>query len=108
MNNYLAQDFNAIQGGAGMPLQNVLLEPAGFITKTLPYVFGIAGIVLLLNIITAGFKMMTSAGDPKAMQGAQSKLTTSAIGILILFASFWIVSLIGQFLGLGPFYGLFK
>jgi hypothetical protein len=66
----------------------------------LPYVFGIAGIILLLNIITSGFKMMTSAGDPKALQAAQAKLTTSLIGIIILFVSFWIVNLIMQFFGI--------
>ncbi|EKE06397.1 MAG: hypothetical protein ACD_19C00014G0011 [uncultured bacterium] len=75
-------------------------KPAELITKALPYVFGAAGIVLVLNIISSGLKMMTSKGDPKVLQGAQAKLTTSAIGILILFTSFWIVKLIFQFLGL--------
>jgi len=74
--------------------------PANLITDALPYIFGVAGIVLLFNIVTSGFKMMTSQGDPKVMQAAQAKLTTSAIGILILFASFWIVKLVMQFLGI--------
>lgn len=96
--NYLAQDFGAIQGEAGYqtPGSNV----GEIITATLPWIFGIAGIILLLNIISSGFKMMTSQGDPKALQGAQGKLTTSAIGIVILFTSFWIVKIIMQFFGL--------
>lgn len=97
---YLAQNLNAIQNNAGLPLWGALLDPAGFITRALPWVFGVAGIVLLLNIITAGIKMMTSAGEPKALSSAQAKLTTSLIGILILFASFWIVNLIMQFFGI--------
>jgi hypothetical protein len=44
--------------------------------------------------------MMTSQGDPKALQGAQAKLSTSAIGILILFISFWLVQLIMTFIGI--------
>lgn len=75
-------------------------DPAELITTALPYIFGAAGIILLLNIISSGLKMMMSKGDPKALQGAQAKLTTSAIGILILFASFFIVRLIMQFLGI--------
>jgi hypothetical protein len=75
-------------------------NPARIITDLLPYIFGIAGIILLFNIISSGFKMMTSQGDPKALQGAQAKLTTSAIGIVILFTSFWIVKIIMQFFGL--------
>ena len=74
-------------------------KPAELVIKSLPYIFGVAGIVLLLNIISSGLKMMTSSGDPKAIGAAQAKLTTSAIGILILFASFWIVQLVMKFLG---------
>ncbi|MEK7472483.1 MAG: hypothetical protein AAB625_00410 [Patescibacteria group bacterium] len=92
--------FTSIQNNAGLPAWNVLLEPSGFINLALPYIFGIAGIILLLNIITSGFKMMTSTGDPKVMQAAQAKLTTSVIGISILFVSFWIVMLIMKFLGI--------
>jgi hypothetical protein len=106
--NYLAQDFNSIQGNAGLPLQNVLIQPGGLIVKVLPYIFGAAGIILLLNIISSGLKMMTSGGDPKALQAAQAKLSTSLIGILILFTAFWVVRLIGQFLGIGLFYNLFN
>ncbi len=97
MNN-LAQDFGSIQSGAGYQTPGSNL--GGLIQLSLPYVFGIAGIVLLLNIVSSGFKMMTSQGDPKALQGAQAKLTTSLIGILILFTSFWIVNLIMKFFGI--------
>lgn len=90
--------FSEIQGLAGYTTPGS--TPGGLIQLLLPYIFGIAGIVLLLNIVTAGFKMMTSQGDPKALQGAQSKLTTSLIGILILFTSFWIVNLIMKFFGI--------
>ncbi len=102
------QNLQSIQGSSGLPLWNFLMQPAEIITKGLPYVFGVAGIVLLFNIISSGLKMMTSQGDPKVLGAAQAKLSTSAIGILILFSSFFIVKLIGQFLGLGPFYSLFN
>lgn len=96
--------LDAIEQGAGLSSPS---SPAKLITDLLPYIFGAAGIVLLFNIVSSGLKMMTSQGEPKVMQAAQTKLTTSAIGILILFASFWIIRLVGQFLGIGIFDQIF-
>ena len=89
-------NLNSIQAGAGLNLGGVFTVE-GLSNVGIPLLYGVAGIVLLLNVISSGLKMMTSQGDPKALQGAQAKLTTSAIGILILFTSFWIVKLIMQF-----------
>jgi hypothetical protein len=91
--------FRQIQSSAGLSF-DVGNRPDIIIYKILPYIFGVAGIVLIFNIISSGLKMMTSGGDPKALQGAQAKLSTSAIGVLILAASFWIVNLIMQFFGI--------
>lgn len=82
-------------------INNTGLNFGDIINASLPYIFGAAGIILLLNVITSGFKLMTSQGDPKAVGAAQAKLTTSAIGILILITSFWIVKLLLNFLGIG-------
>lgn len=90
--------LDSIEAGAGLSTPGA---PGETINLILPYVFGIAGIILILNIISAGFKMMTSSGDPKAIGAAQAKLSTSAIGILILFTSFWVVQLLLRFLGIG-------
>ena len=93
-------NLDDIQTKSGINLPFESNNAAQIITDALPYIFGVAGIILLLNIISSGLKMMTSVGDPKVMQAAQAKLTTSVIGILILFTSFWIVKLIMQFLGI--------
>ncbi len=97
--NYLAQDFTSIQSDAGLSTIVTNSQPLQIIASGLPYVFGAAGIILLLNIISSGLKMMTSKGDPKALQGVQAKLSTSAVGIFILFVSFWIVQIVMKFLG---------
>ena len=90
-----------VVGTAKIDINDSNLNFGNIITTALPYVFGIVGIILLLNIITSGLKLMTSQGDPKAVGAAQAKLTTSAIGIVILFTSFWLVQLLFDFLGLG-------
>lgn len=94
-------------GNPTVDINNDSLSLGGIVEGVLPWVFGTAGIILILNIISAGLKMMTSRGDPKALGAAQAKLSTSLIGILILFVSFWIVRLIGQFLGIGIFDQIF-
>jgi hypothetical protein len=101
--NLLAQlDLEKIQTGAfpsASPLAS--MTPGGFISNLLPYIFGIAGIALLIFMIIGGLQMMLSHGDPKAMQSAQAKITNALIGFVIIIIAFFIVQLIGQLLGLG-------
>jgi len=101
------QNLNQIQNSSGFLPSSSNTPFTYLISASLPYVFGIAGIILLINITMSGIGMMTSKGDPKALQSAQGKLTTSLIGVIILFTSFWIVRLAGQFLGIEVFKDLF-
>jgi hypothetical protein len=73
----------------------------------LPYIFVIAGLLLLLYLIYGGFSLMTSAGDPKKMEGAKGKITGALIGFLIIFVSFWIVQIVGRILGIQPIIDIF-
>ena len=51
---------------------------------------------------------MTSRGDPKAMQGAQAKITNALIGFIIVIFAFALVTLIGRIFGIGAFGNIFK
>jgi len=97
----LALNLDEIENVAGILVSHKFDTPAGIIVGILPYLFGVAGIILLLNIIVSGYQMMTSVGEPKVMQTAQAKITTSLIGIVIIFISFWVVQLILKFFGIG-------
>lgn len=99
--------FTAIQNSAGLPAWNALITPAGIINLVIPYLYGAAGIILLVMLTTSGYSYMFSRGDPKGIQVAQSRITTSLIGLFLLFASFWIVKLVGQFFGITIFGQLF-
>jgi uncharacterized membrane protein len=63
-------------------------------SKTLQYSLIIAGLVLLAMIISAGFTLLTSAGDPKKVESGWSRLTHAAIGFLIVFAAYWIAQIL--------------
>lgn len=75
-------------------------DVGGIVSAILPYIFGAAGILLLIYLVTAGLNLMLAKGDPKAIQAAQSKITNALIGFIIVFFAFIIVQLIGQILGL--------
>jgi len=100
---YLAQNLDQIQTGAfpdanfGVSTPNVI---GLFIAQShiLDYVFGAAAIGLLVYFVLGGLQMMTSQGEPKAMQSAQAKITNAVIGFIIIIVAFFIVQLIGQLL----------
>jgi len=95
----LAQNLDAIQSrGVGNQIPRTLGQ---FIGTVLPYIFGIAGIALLIYLIMGGFQLMVSQGDPKAVQGAQAKITNALLGFVIIIIAFFIMQLLGQLLGLG-------
>lgn len=105
----LAQlDLNSIQTN-GLP--GATFGPnsklADIIGAVLPYVFGGAGIALLIYLVVGGLQMMVSRGDPKAMQGAQGKITNALLGFVIVTVSFLLVKLIGQLLGIDAFRPIF-
>jgi hypothetical protein len=82
--------------------------PARVISAVLPYVFGAAALILLVYLVTAGISMMTSRGDPKAMQGAQAKITYAIVGFVIVFFAWIFVSIIGKIFGINIFGSVFK
>jgi hypothetical protein len=78
------------------------------ISKILPYLFSIIGILLLVYLVCGGLEIMLSKGDPKTMEGAKQKITNALIGFFIVFLSFVFVRLIGQVFGVVVFETLFK
>lgn len=93
-----AQDLNKIQSSAlpTLEFKGGAGNVGSIITSIIPYLFFIAGALLLINLIIGGLQMMLSRGDPKAMQSAQSKITASIIGFVIVLASYWLVQLVGN------------
>ncbi|HKC04998.1 MAG TPA: hypothetical protein VKC54_03940 [Patescibacteria group bacterium] len=79
----------------------------GIISALLPYIFSAAGIALLIYLILGGFQLMTSRGDPKAMQAAQGKITNAILGFVVVIISFALVRLLGQLFGINAFSQVF-
>ena len=84
------------------------LKLGEIISGLLPYLFTGAGLLLLLYLIFGGLQLMTSRGDPKAVESAKGKITGALIGFLIVFASYWIVQITASILKLQPILDIFK
>lgn len=97
----IAQNLDQIQQEAFPGSESIgAITVGSLISKILPYIFGAAGIALLIYLVIGGLQMMVSRGDPKAMQSAQAKITNALIGFVIVFFAFTIVQIVGQVLGL--------
>lgn len=82
----------------------VTLKPFGAILNSLIlYVFPIAGLILFVLIISSGFQLMTSTGNPETMKKAQQRLTFAVIGFIIIFVSYWLIQILDAILGLNYF-----
>jgi hypothetical protein len=108
----IANPFSGIQlpagqGGSDINLSSGTLTIGGIITKALPYVFSASALLLLVYMSISGIQLMTSRGDPKAIEGAKARITNAIIGFVILLLSYAIVKLLGQILGLTIFTQIF-
>lgn len=74
---------------------------AGLVTTFLNIAFVVAGLILLFFFIFGGIKLMSSAGSNNAQDAEQAKktVTSALIGFIVVFASYWIVKLIGTITG---------
>ena len=63
--------------------------------------FVVAGIVLLVSFIMAGFSLISGAGqnNPEKLEKGKQALTSTVIGFVVVFTAYWIVKLIQQITG---------
>ena len=78
--------------GTNFKLENETI--GGMIGKLLPYIYVIAGLVLLLMLISGGIGLMTSAGNPDKSKASYGKITGALIGFLIIFVSYFVAKIV--------------
>lgn len=65
----------------------------GYFERLLPVAIPAAGITLLIMIIIAGYKILSSSGDPGKMAAAWKVVTYGVIGLVVLLASVLLLNL---------------
>lgn len=78
------------QEGSASQFENV----GQLISKWLPNVYILAGLILFFFILLGGFSIISSAGNQEKLKQGSKTLTSALIGFVILFASYWIIQLI--------------
>ena len=53
----------------------------------------VAGLFALVNLIIAGYGILTAGGDAEKMSTAQSKIWNSLYGLIIIAASFTLIAI---------------
>lgn len=102
-----AIDFGRLSGA--IPSLKPIFQPGpasnvgGIISLILPYLFVIAGLLLLFYLIYGGFHMIIAAGDEKGLAEAKAKITNALLGFLLLFVSYWIVQILEIIFGIKIF-----
>lgn len=69
-------------------------------TQVISVVVGLGFIAMLVMIIAAGIKYLTSAGEPKAVQAAHQALTWALLGVVFMAIAWFILQLIHAFTGI--------
>lgn len=76
------------------------LTIGGIINSAVPFIFGFAGLALLIMLIAGGFGVLTSAGDAKKLASASQRLTYAILGFLVIFVAYFLVQILGRVFGL--------
>lgn len=85
------------QLGVGEPATISQLEDV--FSSLLSAVIPLAGIVLFIMLIIAGFQYITSAGDPKKAGAATNTLTFAVLGLVLVALAYLIIVVIAEFTG---------
>ena|SRR5258708_378204 len=103
MKNLIAADINVgpLQGigplgksGANAPTQ---------FNDTLSKVIGVMTVVAFIwftfMVVSGAIRIIGSGGDKAGVEGARKQITTGIIGVIVVIAAIFIVSLLGRILG---------
>jgi len=87
--NFQINDINSITD---------FLTNGGF--NIINFVFFLAGLFFLFSLVSAAWEYVTSYGDQKRIQNANSRLTNAFFGIVIVLGSFLLVTIFTSVLGI--------
>ena len=87
--------------GTGFKFENKTI--GDILSQLLPYIFVVAGLILLFMLIMGGLGLMTAAGNPDKIKAGQGKITAALIGFGIIFISYFVTQLVELMFGIKIF-----
>ncbi len=97
-----AQDITLgpISGTGQFQTSNPETQLGKFISTIINTITVIAGLAFILYFVIAGLKWITSSGDKARAEEAKTELTQTAIGLIIVAVSYFIVGIVGGVVGI--------
>lgn len=86
-------------GVGGGRVSDAYGQPTSLVNTLVPVMFIIAGLIFMIMIIVSGYKFIQDG--TKGKEEAQTILTTAASGLIVMFAAYWIVQIVGILTGQG-------
>lgn len=74
-----------------------LTELENLVANVISVIVALGFIAMLIMLIMAGFKYLTSGGEPKAIQTAHHTLSWAILGILLMIVAWILLQLIQAF-----------
>ncbi len=98
----LGQDYKL--GGTSIQDIPAFQSLGGLFGKSLlPNVFIVAGILVFFYMLFGGFKYLFSGGKPEEVGKAGGMIMAAVIGLIIIFAAYWLTRIITTIMGLSFF-----
>lgn len=95
MKNLLSQVINVAAPAQFANLQNI--DFGGLITIVITFAIIVAALAFFFMLLLGGLKWITSGGDKGKVDSARSQITAALIGLVIVFASWAILSIVENF-----------
>lgn len=89
-----------------LPLPNNLIFndantlPADLFSRVMLFAIAAGGLIFFVQLIMAGFNLLTAAGDPGKIQSATKALTNSLVGLILVISTYFIAQIIEAIFGL--------
>lgn len=92
-------------GPSGGPLSNPTKDSAASLfSSTISKIIGVMTVVAFIwftfMVVIGAIRIIASGGDKAAVEGARKQITTGVIGVVVLVAAVFLVSLVGTILGI--------
>ena len=96
-----AEEIDISPKGSFVGLGNLTIP--NIVSSAIQLILVISALIAFIFLIVGGIRWITAGGDKEKTAGAQKTLTSALVGLVIVFAAWAIMSLIGKFFGVDIF-----
>jgi len=87
----ITNQTNALNSKAGFDTNMTVSD---IIATVIGVVLSLLGVIFLVLLVLGGYQWMTAGGDEKQVEGAQARIKTAIIGLVIVLAAYSITAFV--------------